>query len=103
MENLFATLRMTILKISIFWLIFSETRSLAIFRIFRQKRQKALVFRSLNRFLIQIFLLDRKYFVVYEDIKFLVMDAHYCSLLVIFSHFHTIFRSIVVRKWCDTN
>ena len=41
--------------LSIFWLILGETRWVAIFRHFRQKRQKVLVFRSLNRFLIQIF------------------------------------------------
>ena len=41
MENLFATLRTTILKISIFWLILGETRWVAIFRHFSPKTPKS--------------------------------------------------------------
>ena len=43
------------------------------FAIFRQKRQKALVFRSVNRFLIQIFYWTGNTFVVYENIWFFVI------------------------------
>ena len=49
------------------------------------------------------FLLDRKYFVVYENIKFLVIDARCCSLLVIFSHFTPFSGPIMVKIWCGTN
>ena len=87
MENLFATLRTTILKISIFWLILGETRWVAIFRQKspkNRKMQKNSVFRSPTRFLIQTFFIGLE---ILCSLWIYMISRHCSSLLVLYSSF----------------
>ena len=89
-------------EIGVFACIFGEKRSSV-----HQKFQKKSQFRSYSElqqdFWFKSFLLDQKYIVVYENIWFLIITRHYCSLLLIFWNFPRFFLTPEMaensRKW----
>ena len=81
-EIVVATLRTTILKMPS--LMFGEIRWVA---IFHQNAKNRSFYELRQDFWFKSFLLDQKYIIFYEYLRYLVIARHYSSLLVIFRHF----------------
>ena len=82
MENLVEILRKTFLKMHFFCL-----SAHMLCDVFHQNIKNRSFFELRRDFWFKSFLLAQKNTIVYENIWFLIIAAHYCSLLLTFRHF----------------